>query len=151
MTPAEPSRPGRKWSSSRMGAEGPFWAGVTVLLFLAGLILLAGSSLKASRMLASGDSVSSSEVLLPTVGCLAGTVLIIALLTAYARHPRTRSDAATTSFTVMKVLMFLAGVVLFAGGAFRMIETEEFAGQIVLALLSVFYIATPLGLHFAEK
>jgi len=151
MTPAEPSRPRRKWPSSGPWVEEPFWAGVVILLFFAGLIVLAQGALAVSRMTASGGPAPASDFLPHFAVCVLGIAMVVGLLMTFAQHPRTRSDAATASFRIMKTLMFVAGIVLFLGGALQIIRTTEFAQQIALALLSLFYVVTPLSLHFVSK
>ena len=47
--------------------------------------------------------------------------------------------------------MFLAGIILFMGGALQIIKTTGFIEQIAVALLALFYTATPLCLHFISR
>jgi hypothetical protein len=148
MTPAEQSRPARKWPRSGSGVEEPFWAAAVAIVFLAGIIMLAKSALEVARTVASDGSDSASDVLPSLALCVLGMVIVIALLTAFWGHPRTRSAAASASFAIMKALMFLAGVVLFLGGALQIIKTTEFVEQVALALIALFYTVTPLSLHF---
>ena len=151
MTPAERSRPGRKWLGSGIRVEEPFWAAAVVLVFLLGLSVLARSTLVVTQTMASDGSDSTLVFVLPLTGCVLGLVIVVGLLIAFGQHPRTRSDVASVSFTVMKALMFLAGIILFLGGALQIIRTTGFIEQIAVALLALFYTATPLCLHFVSR
>ena len=151
MTPSEQSRPARKWRSSGRWAEEPFWAAAVVILFLAGLIMLAKGSLTIAQTAASDGSELVSDFLAPMASCVLGTVIVAALLTVFGRHPRPRSAAASAAFAIMRALMFLAGAVLFLGGALQIIKTTEFVEQAALAMLALFYMVTPLCLHFISR
>jgi hypothetical protein len=117
MTPSEQSRPTRKWPSSGAWVEEPLWAAAVVIVFLAGLSMLAKGAPEVARTVASDGSDSTSDVLPPLALCVLGLVIVVALLIAFGGHPRTRSAAASASFAIMRALMFLAGVVLFLGGS----------------------------------
>ena len=153
MTPAEPSRPGRKWpgSSATASMREPFWAAVVVLVFILGLYVLARSTMTLAQTIASNESDSALDLLLPLAGCVGGAAIAFVLLLVFGAHPRTRSGAASASFTIMKTLMFLAGIILFLGGALQIIKTTGFVEQIAVALLALFYTATPLCLHFISR
>jgi len=153
MTPAEPSRPGRKWpgSSATASMREPFWAAVVVLVFMLGLYVLARSTMTLAQTIASNESDSILDLLLPLAGCVGGAAIAFVLLLVFGAHPRTRSGAASASFTIIKTLMFLAGIILFLGGALQIIKTTELIEQIAVALLALFYTATPLCLHFISR
>jgi len=153
MTPAEPSRPGRKWpgSSATASMREPFWAAVVVLVFMLGLYVLARSTMTLAQTIASNESDSTLDLLSPLAGCVGGGAVVFALLLVFGAHPRTRPGAASASFAVMKALMFLAGIILFTGGALQIIKTTEFIEQIAVALLALVYTATPLCLHFISR
>lgn len=148
MIPAEKSRPARRWPSSGTGVEEPFWAVVIVVFFLGALFLLAKGALDIAPMIASEGDDSAGERFVPLAMFIVGVIVVIGLITTFGRHPRTRSAMASATFAAIKAVMFLAGIVLFLGGALRVIETTEFVEQVTLAMLSLFFLATPLYLHF---
>ena len=151
MIPAPQSRPVRKWQASGLLVEDPFWAGVTVVIFLCGIVMLAKGSLDIARMLGPQESESTGNFLFSAALSFIGFLVVIGLVIIFGKHPRTRSHAASVSFSAMMTLMLLAGVALFFGGAFRIVETTEFVEQVVLALLSLFFLATPLIIRFTRE
>lgn len=145
MTPAEPSRPGRKWSArgAATWAQDPFWSVVAILFFVLGLYLTASGALLVTR------HASSLGLLIPLIQCGAGVAIVSGMLYVYGAHPRTNPTSA--SFAMMKALMVLAGIALFCGGAFGVIETTDFSEQLALALVSLFFLAVPLSLHLIRR
>jgi hypothetical protein len=51
----------------------------------------------------------------------------------------------------MKVLMFLAGIVLFVSGVFDLSRTRSSAEDVSEGLLVVLFILTPVYLHLVRK
>ena len=143
--PAETSQPGRRRLRSGGSSGDPFWAVIVLLAFMLALYWLAKSTVDLAADDAANPSVSG------LVGSLVALVFVLAVLIVYSTHPRTRSDAATFSFTIMKGMMLLGGVILFVGGLTNALKTDEFNEQVILASLALFYVMTPLILHFAEK
>jgi len=101
--------------------EEPFWGAVVVIVFMSGMIILAKSALVLAEGIGSHMSDSLTDLALPAAGCVLGSIIVIGLLIAFGHQPRTRSGSATASFAAMRVLMFVGGIVLFLGGALRMI------------------------------
>ena len=151
MIPAEKSRPARRWPSPGPGLGEPFWAAVMVAVFIGALVLLAVGYMDVARTDASGEDTSAADLVVPIAMCVVGAIIVIGLLMAYGQHPRTRSAAASATSAAIRTIMFLGGIVLFLGGALRMIETTGFAEQAALAMLSLFFLATPLFLHFMNR
>ncbi len=123
-----------------------FWSAVLLVVFTFSLYWLANGALALT-----GDFETSRDNLLAALGCVAAMALILIPLAIYSAHPRTRSSAATTSFSLMKSLMLIAGIIVFVGGASGIIKANGSGGEIALALVSLFYVATPLILHLTKR
>ena len=124
---------------------------MVILLFLAGLVVIAEGALELSREVASQEPAHGVDLAIPAAECTFGAVIVAGLLLSFGAHPRTKSTAATNSFKAMKGLMFLAGIVLFLGGALQIIATKDFIEQVALAVVSLLFLVTPLCLHFTRR
>jgi len=150
--PAETSRPSRSWRNSGTAGDDPFWSAVIVIVFTLALYWFARSVQSCAREIVSDNGQSVSGLAFTTVGLVVAAILILWPLIAYGAHPRTRSSAASISFSFMKLLMLLAGIILFVGGLLQSIlSDEDFVERVSLALTALFYVVTPLSLHVARR
>ncbi len=153
MTPAEPSRPGRKWSGrgATTWAQDPFWSVVVILFFVLGLYLTTSGALTLANQSSGSDNGHSSNLPFPLIECVSGVAIVSGLLYIYSAHPRTRSASTSASLSAMKIIMVLAGLVVFVGGALNIITTTDFYEQFALAMVSTFFVVTSLSVHLIRK
>ena len=147
--PAETSRPRRRVAT--VDIADPFWAVVTVVFFAVGLIVFAKGVMTITGLLFSAENAGGNQWLIGVGAAAVGSLLVFGPLWAFASQPSTRSSTSDYSFAVMKVLMFLAGIVLFVSGVFDLIRTRSSAEDVSEGLLVVLFILTPVYLHLVEK
>jgi hypothetical protein len=147
--PAETSRPRR--GIATVDIADPFWAVVTVVFFVVGLISFAKGVVTITGLLFSAENADENQWLYGLGATAVGGLLLFGPLWAFASQSSTRSSISDYSFAVMKILMFLAGIVLFVSGVFDLIRTRSLAEDVSEGLLVVLYILTPVYLHIVRK
>jgi len=150
--PAEPSRPSRRWRGAGAVGEDFLSSAVVITVFTLALYWFAWSVQFLARETTSDDGQSGIRLAITIVGLAIALALILWPLITYGAHPRTRSSIASASFAFMKLLMFIAGSILFVGGLLQSIlSNENFVERVCLALTALFYVVTPLSLHATKR